>query len=303
LKQAKAGQLCEGVLVISIHAIRQCDTKLIGLLEFFFISQINWMVRHLVGDIVGALTRKCDREINQAVALTPSDVRDICFSSNHIPSLSDGIGFILGKPYKMQDDVGTFFCPRRDAMQQFRDGWESEVKEVINQFHDSLFLDVGAHIGKHSVFGAKMGNRVISVEPDRRIFPYLRRNLEINGFPDSECFNYAAWNRDEWLTFYGGDDIVRGNLTEHGKVVARVFARPLDVMLRGRIPDLIKIDVEFSELEALQGLELTLGHGRPMVIFEGVDKEVLKRCSRFLSSFGYRIKQISDINYLATKDD
>jgi FkbM family methyltransferase len=124
--------------------------------------------------------------------------------------------------------------------------------------------DVGAHIGFYTVLAAKRageGGRVIAVEPSEDNLGCLRENLTLNGLGNVEVHPVAVGARREERAFHltGSSDshgFYPHPLTETVKEI-RVQCVPIDEIVPGRV-DLLKIDVEGAELEALEGMQRTL---------------------------------------------
>jgi len=83
--------------------------------------------------------------------------------------------------------------------------------------------------------------------------------------------------------------------TVHGKTAdpsldsVLVRGMRLDNILAGVIPDIVKIDVEGSELRVLHGMERTLRDAREMrIIFEVLNPQIEQEFSSYLLKFGFR---------------
>jgi FkbM family methyltransferase len=136
------------------------------------------------------------------------------------------------------------------------------------------FVDVGANWGYHTLLAAHLvgtGGRVISLEPDPRLFPVLERNLVRNKLRQVKALQLAAADCAATLQL-AGFDAAQGNFgvsrlvaKGSGANLFEVAARPLDEILRGEqvvSVDLLKMDIEGAEGVALQGLEQFLAAGR-----------------------------------------
>jgi len=75
---------------------------------------------------------------------------------------------------------------------------------------------------------------------------------------------------------------------------------PIDLLkhMYGKV-GLIKIDTEGMEYETLLGAKEVIEENKPIIIFETHDLNELKKCSDFLETFGYKIKQVSPVDYEA----
>jgi FkbM family methyltransferase len=132
-------------------------------------------------------------------------------------------------------------------------------------------LDVGAHIGLHSLTAARRlrelgGGRVIAVEPAPDSAAALRRAAVRNGL-EVDVVEAAAGARDGFVELRGdprydpADAGVRSRQGA-GPTVARARVVALDDRLDGAGVDLVKIDVEGAEPDVLDGLRATLATGR-----------------------------------------
>jgi FkbM family methyltransferase len=137
-----------------------------------------------------------------------------------------------------------------------------------------VFLDVGANIGYFSVLAARKvgpGGHVYSVEPHPRMAEILRRNAWINGYGEIiTLWRKAAWSEPRTLTFnlrvnYAANSsagAMSADALEHlqdEQESIDVEAVTLDELL-DQVPhiDVMKIDVEGSEVQAFRGMTKTL---------------------------------------------
>lgn len=185
--------------------------------------------------------------------------------------------------------------------------YEGEVlDEIRKRFRaDSLFIDVGANLGLHSIAAIQDSEtgRVLAVEADKATFTQLERNLLINECSDRVMPVHAAlWSEQATL-------IWENEHSEHGHNYATkaLGQHPSNCTTQGMTLDfltaqygrqlsisLIKVDVEGAELEVLRGGVKTLMTHRPALIIE-IEDEYLKRnggsgaaIEKFLASLGYR---------------
>ena len=126
-------------------------------------------------------------------------------------------------------------------------------------------LDVGAHLGTYSLPAAAAGALVLAIEASPANAKLLELAVQRNSFENIEIVNAAAVARAGTVAFKAlgpwGHVLFEGE-SEEDQTVSSVAAVALDDVLaeRGRDHvDLVKIDVEGFELEALAGLERLLG--------------------------------------------
>jgi FkbM family methyltransferase len=147
-----------------------------------------------------------------------------------------------------------------------------------------LAVDVGAHVG---IFTARMledFDTVVSFEPQPDNFICLSENCPgaarhqvalFNGEMTGKLVNPRKDNSGAW-EFMPGDTI---------------RALPLDYYTLSQV-DLIKIDVQGSEIPVLEGAEQTLKRCKPVLIVECVLKGALNsEIAAYLASLGYSPKE------------
>lgn len=166
--------------------------------------------------------------------------------------------------------------------------------EMLGDLQSRLFfpqvaVDVGAHVGNHTVFFAGVLNlTTYAFEPNPRHFSLLRANLAANGL-DGRCtlFNAALGAKP------GHGTIDEASATNSGMSrVTSAVSGPIEVTcLDGALPhlerlDVLKVDVEGSELEVVRGARETLHRLRPISYIE-ITPENFGDVQALLSSFGY----------------
>ncbi len=128
---------------------------------------------------------------------------------------------------------------------------------------DWLFADIGANIGSYTVLAAgAVGAKVICFEPHPRTFRKLEANIAINHLGDRvEAHCCGLSDRLGELAFTADQDTVNHIMGpgETGPSIT-VPVNTLDAVLEGRIPAVIKIDVEGHERAVLDGASKTLAH-------------------------------------------
>lgn len=140
-----------------------------------------------------------------------------------------------------------------------------------------VMVDVGANRGWYTACAAvrvQGTGRVLAVEPDPRMFPLLKRMVEVNDFGHVELFNGAIAGTEGEASFVLAPDAAKSHLADdaEGAVHDSVSVRttPLSTLLRSvgiDHVDVLKIDTEGAELAVLRSADLA-AIGRPSVLVE-----------------------------------
>jgi FkbM family methyltransferase len=128
---------------------------------------------------------------------------------------------------------------------------------------EDLFIDVGANVGSYTVLAcASRGARGYCFEPIPSTFERLARNLRENGIGDRvRAMNIGVGETEEVVEFACSDDDVTNHVAVAGESAGqtlRVKVLPLDTVLRGESPTMLKIDVEGFETRVVNGAQAVL---------------------------------------------
>jgi FkbM family methyltransferase len=146
-----------------------------------------------------------------------------------------------------------------------------------------VFLDLGAHHGVYSILAAKkLGNtgRVVAFEPSVRERRRLNLHLKLNRITTVSVEPYAVGShngKDRLFVVVSGFNSMNSLQLPHldGTVAeVSIETRRLDDYITEKKMarlDLVKIDIEGGELQALRGAQDTLRRFRPLVVCEVLD--------------------------------
>jgi len=133
-------------------------------------------------------------------------------------------------------------------------------------------IDAGANLGYFTILmGFLVGQegKIIAYEADPKVFNILTDNLSLNGLdPIVTAFNKAVYSSESKIDFYISEKFEgNGSIQEHDDNYFKHFAvdkinkievetEPLDIYLNQlNFIDLIKLDIEGAEYDALLGME------------------------------------------------
>ena len=130
------------------------------------------------------------------------------------------------------------------------------------------FLDCGSHVGFYSLLAAAGGCRVVAFEPSPITFDRLHRNVELNAYENVDCRLLALSDENCRRPIFGFPGSNTGmNTLSHGEFLAECEVVRLDD-LDVPPPDIMKIDVEGSEVALLRGAARTISKHRPVIVIE-----------------------------------
>lgn len=178
--------------------------------------------------------------------------------------------------------------------------WEPEIinlYKLLLQPH-YIVLDIGAHMGFHTINLAFNSKHVYAFEPQLPLHNQLCGNVFLNGLDNKiTCFNVGLGETNKKSSF--------GDLYEHNSLnwgweteIINYGGRSLDDTLGindieiktldsfNLSPHFIKMDVEGYELKTLQGALKTLQQHYPTILFESLP-EHQDDVFEFLRDIGY----------------
>jgi FkbM family methyltransferase len=136
---------------------------------------------------------------------------------------------------------------------------------------EHVVIDVGAHVGAYSISAARLGARVIAIEPNPRVAELLHDNARRNGVASMiEVLAIALGAQDTRLALNVSVQPCAAHIERERGLGPIVDVRTLDgiVRARGVRAGVVKIDAEGMDLDILQGGQETLARHDPWVAAE-----------------------------------
>lgn len=185
-------------------------------------------------------------------------------------------------------DVGILTLPASDRIMlpwlRHFGTWEDSgtLRRLLRP--GATFVDVGAHVGYVTVFGATAvgpEGRVVSIEPDAENYALLKRNIAHARLTNVETHRVAAWDRPALLRLRrsetnSGDHRV----SQHGEEGEIVTCATVDSLLDGAPCDVVKIDVQGVEHVAVRGMAETIRRFRPTILVEFSPDDIMSSGAR-----------------------
>lgn len=181
----------------------------------------------------------------------------------------------------------------------------------------AVILDLGANIGVNTLVlaaaCAERGGTVYAFEPQRLVFQMLCGNVALNSLDNVHCLNKAVGRSPgrigipkldyEKCASFGSLELGRAQRepigqhpTAGGPGTEEVEMCAIDGLGLARV-DLVKIDVEGMEMDALAGARESLERFRPVLFIEWIKSDA-QALRAFLDDLDYTLYQVEH-NFLA----
>jgi FkbM family methyltransferase len=151
---------------------------------------------------------------------------------------------------------------------------------------------VGANVGYYTLIAARQcrNGQVFSFEPLPSNVDFLKRHLSLNHVRNVNVFEAAVGNTDGTAFFQTSSSNSMGHIASQGNLEVRLMT--LDGLIRrgeAMPPDVIKMDIEGAEYDALCGAIHLLKQKRPKLFLATHGAEVCKACCGLLKDIGYEL--------------
>lgn len=184
--------------------------------------------------------------------------------------------------------------------------WEKKAYDYYRNhiLKEHTVIDCGAFIGSHTLKFSKLSKKVYAFEPVPLINKCLQKTLKEKEIKNVELFNIALGNDSKETNIYtnfNGDSSIDGIRNKRFNYNFKTRMERLDYIigLNEKI-DFIKIDVEGSEWDVLEGAKEIIKKWRPMILLEtwATKKNIIK-LGKFLKDYGYiEAVTLNSENYL-----
>lgn len=172
--------------------------------------------------------------------------------------------------------------------------------EIENMNIEGNYIDIGANIGNHSIFFSKFckTKKVYSIEIEPKIFNILEKNIKLNNLTDKcKCIKIAISNREGKISTSNIDEKNIGKTKIIDFSSGDINSNTIDNIFKDDIISLIKIDIEGSELFAIEGSINTIKKNNPVLVVECQTKDDFLKIDEYLKELGY---ETNKINYSST---
>jgi len=180
--------------------------------------------------------------------------------------------------------------------------WEGWMYKFIKQYADynKCALDIGAHIGIHTINLSKSFKYVYSFEPNSEIFYNLKINTK--NLKNVKIYNNAIGDKEKNV------NLIINNISTHNYVDnttsnnknKKINIKQLkldDIYLPFKV-GFIKIDIEGGEINAFKGMFNLIKNDNPVIVYEDHKGDNTKY---LIKTHNYKIKKINATNFIAFK--
>ncbi len=239
-------------------------------------------------------------------SLNNSNFHDICLKKINYDQIDDIDGTQLTL---YSTKYGKFFCYKNEefigAIMKTGEHWEDDLLQIIFPYIEktNTVIDVGAHIGTHTVPYSLLADNVYSFEPQDKIYSILDKNIKINNINNVKIMNYAIGHLDNVLVSlsdhipdgdsknellsYNTDKFINYGGIQLGIGTEKVKMRTLDSFNYPSKVGYIKVDVEGCEALVFYGAQKLIQRDKPVILYE-------KRIDKIITNEMQQIMIISD---------
>jgi FkbM family methyltransferase len=181
---------------------------------------------------------------------------------------------------------------------------EDEIIELFTPKEGDVVIDIGAHIGRYTIIGAKRvgtKGKVVAIEANPSNFEMLNRNIKLNQLTNIISINNAVYSKETKIKLYlPGEELghttyntVMSDRAKNEDKFVEVSANTLDYLLQLKgITDVnwVKIDVEGAEFEVLKGAHNVLSNSKDIsLLIEVHGKDTYEPIIESLRSYNFKI--------------
>jgi len=217
------------------------------------------------------------------------------------------MGDTLMKSVIADNGYGLFSCRGKSHdLHIISASYEFDVRKVFEKLakKSKVIVDVGAHIGRYTILGGKINSdaEIFSIEADKNNFDILNKNISLNDIKNVNSINIALSSKKNREKFYNYGLGIHNptDIKEKRKDFKMVETDTLDNLFNKKEIDLIKIDVDGSEMNILKGGGNLFSQKKiKNIIIEITDDVCYEEVSQFFKEYGYKLHKIQYDNYLA----
>ena len=160
-----------------------------------------------------------------------------------------------------------------------------------------VVYDIGANAGFYTLLSAVLTGstgKVFAFEPVPQNIFYIRKHLGLNKITNTTVLEKAVSDKISKLKFDLSSNPSMGHFSEQGAIEVETISLDEFTKQGNPLPDLIKMDIEGAEFDALKGAIEILITKKPIIFLATHGEEVKKNCLELLKEMGYTIQIIGN---------
>ena len=175
--------------------------------------------------------------------------------------------------------------------------WEPWMKHVIQKYSNpnKSAMDIGSHIGTHTITLSEYFKNVYAFEPNPNIFNNLELNT--NKLRNVTLFNKAVGDIQKNKKLIVKDINTHSYIEHYYETIEIEQIKIDDLKIRDTI-GFIKIDIEGYEIPAFVGMYNLIKRDNPVIVYEDHDG---KNTAYLRKNHNYKIIKINSTNFIAVK--
>lgn len=209
----------------------------------------------------------------------------------------------FGKNYTMNYLEDLPDCAVNKAVNRGRI-WEPRIVKMYSKFlnKDSVVLDIGAHLGTHTIPLSHLCKEVYSFEPQKKIFTLLKKTITDNQITNVNLFNNVVSETDGDIVDFVNSNTGKGSLWTFRPYLAGDTSEEITMTIDNlNLPkvDFMKIDAEKTEWLVLRGAKSTIIEHKPIILLETFrSKQNRNKLNCFCEIYNYEATYIACDNWL-----
>lgn len=214
------------------------------------------------------------------------------------------------KPKEVTTEGSRMILDERDSLllsiyPTFEPGVVKTVRKLVKE--GMVAVDCGAHIGVFTLLLSQLvgkKGKVYAIEPDKRNFALLGKNIELNGYKNVIARRAAITSKDGKVKLYVDDETpVDNRITfdaSRSRKTESVDGVCIDSITKNKKIDFIKLDIQGAEILAMEGAEKVLRKNKKLIMVVEFWPYGLSRSGKSPNDLIKILQKYGTIKYLHT---
>ena len=253
----KWGKKIEGIEVLNPNSLPEFDME----------KTVILITSVFAGNIAEQLERAKVKYYYSYLWLN-QEMRDSYFQENIDTKVIEDLKYLMSDE-ESKEIIDKIVEKRRLNFMDYTDIKTKKNEYFIEDFfakdNEEVFIDAGAYDGDSIddfvVWSKGEYKKIYAFEPDSKIVGKLRNNLYKYG-DKVEFYQAGVWDKDSFVYLCETDGKYSGKIVEEKNSTVRIETKSLDSTVKDRVT-FIKMDIEGSEMKALEGAKSMILKDRP----------------------------------------